>query len=59
MIALVIINIIYNLYFPACDFIRGIKLRIKKLLKRIPYWYKNFWPLLIDSEYIWVAENAT
>jgi hypothetical protein len=59
MITLVILNILYNLYFPFRQLLRYIRLRLKKLWYRIPYWYYNFWELAMASEYRWIAENAT
>jgi hypothetical protein len=58
MITLVVLNIFYNLYFPTRDLLRYIRLRLKKLWYRIPYWYKNIWRLARESKYEWIAENA-
>ena len=58
MITLVVLNIFYNLYFPTRDLLRYIRLRLKKLWYRIPYWYNNIWRLARESKYEWIAENA-
>jgi hypothetical protein len=58
MIALVIINIAYNLYYPFRKLLRNIRLNLKKLWIRIPYWRKNYWFLAMQSDYDFIAENA-
>jgi hypothetical protein len=57
-ISLVVLNILYNLYFPFRKFLRAIRLRLKKLWIRIPYWRDNFWILAMQSDYNFIAENA-